>query len=124
MLDKEKLEHFFTTLDYEYEEAEDGVYVVNADHDDSTLLIISVIDNLMILRLKLAELPADADTEFYKMLLRKNMELAHGAVAVDKNDLVLIDTVEIDGIHADEIHASVMALEEGAQLVYKAVREG
>ncbi|MBD3401033.1 MAG: hypothetical protein GF399_11995 [Candidatus Coatesbacteria bacterium] len=123
-MDKHTIEHFFTTLDYDFNELEDHVWVINADHDDSTLLVISVVNSLMILRLKLAEVPADGDVDFYKQLLKLNMELLHGAVAIDAGDLVLVDTIELEGIHADEIHASVMALEEGAQLVYKTVKEG
>jgi len=123
-MDKHTIEHFFTTLDYDFNEIEDNVWVINADHDDSTLLIISLIDGMMVFRLKLAEVPSGGDVEFYKKLLELNMDLVHGAVAIDANEMVLVDTVELEGIHADEIHASVMALEEGAQLVYKTVREG
>ena len=61
---------------------------------------------------------------FFKKLLALNMKLDHGAVAIDGKDLVLVDSVEGAGIHADEIHASVMALENGAQMIYNAIRKG
>lgn len=121
-MDKEKLELFFTSLDYEYEEVEDGVYLVNADHDDSTLIVISLLDDQLDFRLKLAKVPDDADACFFRLLLEKNIELTYGAVAIDGEELILFNTIMLEGIHADEIHACVMALEEGAQLVYKAVQ--
>ena len=124
MLTPDKLEHYFSSLNYDYEQVTEGVWVVNADHDDSTKVVVSVADSLVLFRLKLAEVPPDADAAFFKRLLELNLELDHGAVAVDEGDLVLVDTVEAAGIHADEIHASVMALEEGAQMIYRAIRKG
>ncbi len=124
MLTPEKLEHYFLSLNYDYSEVTEGVWLVNADHDNSTNVVISLADSLMIFRLKLVEVPSDADAAFYKKLLGLNMKLDHGAIAIDADDLVLIDTVEVAGIHAEEIHASVMALENGAQMIYKAIQEG
>lgn len=123
MLTKEKLEGFFLDLNYGFSTPAEGIWVINADHDDSTVVVITMIENLIVFRLKLSKLPADADLAFYKMLLASNMELAHGAVAIDGEDLVLVDTVEVEGINADELHASVLALEEGAQLIYNKVKK-
>ncbi|MCX7021693.1 MAG: YbjN domain-containing protein [bacterium] len=124
MLTPTKLEHFFLNLNYDYNQVAEGVWVINADHDDSTNVVVSVAENLVLFRLKLAEVPADADVALFKKLLGLNMKLDHGAVAIDGNDLVLVDSVEGAGIHADEIHASVMALENGAQMIYDAIRKG
>jgi hypothetical protein len=124
MLTPEKLEHFFLNLNYDYNQVAEGVWVVNADHDDSTNVVVSVAEDLVLFRLKLAEVPSDADAAFYKKLLELNMKMDHGAVAIDGGDLVLVDTVEGAGIHAEEIHASVMALENGAQMIYNAIRKG
>ncbi|HUT99758.1 MAG TPA: YbjN domain-containing protein [bacterium] len=124
MLTPEKLEHFFLSLNYDYNQVAEGVWLVNADHDDSTNVVISVAENLVLFRLKLAEVPSGADAAFLKKLLALNMKLDHGAVAIDGGDLVLVDSVEGAGIHADEIHASVMALENGAQMIYNAIRKG
>jgi hypothetical protein len=124
MLTPEKLEHFFINLDYDYNQVTEGVWLVNADHDNSTNVVITMAEHLMIFRLKLAEVPSDADAAFFKKLLGLNMKLDHGAVAIDDGDLVLVDTVEVAGIHAEEVHASVMALENGAQMIYNTIRKG
>jgi hypothetical protein len=124
MLTPVKLEHFFLSLNYDYNQVAEGVWVVNADHDDSTNVVVSLAGDLVLFRLKLAEVPSGADAAFFKMLLELNLKLDHGAVAIDGGDLILLDTVEGAGIHADEVHASVMALENGAQMIYNAIKKG
>jgi hypothetical protein len=66
---------------------------------------------LVIVRCKVMNVPKENKEGFFEELLRLNaQDLLHGAYAIEGNDVILIDTLEIENLDRDEIVATLDAL--------------
>jgi hypothetical protein len=66
---------------------------------------------LVIIRVKVMNVPSSRREEFFEQILRYNVvDLVHGAYGIDGNDVILIDTLEYDSLKKEELEASLDAI--------------
>ena len=80
-------------------EPESGVELT-ADVESATLF----------LRAEVAEVPADVNPEFYKMLLHLNANTVHVAYGLEDQTLVIKGNLEIQNLDSNELEASIKSL--------------
>jgi len=79
---------------------------------------------LVILRVKVMELPARGREALYEKLLRLNAEeLVHGAYALEGDNVILIDTLEAASLDLEELRASCEAIGLALAEHYKVLGE-
>src|SRR5688572_30784037 len=69
---------------------------------------------LLILRAKVLEAPADdaQSGKLFRKLLELNAgDLVHGAYAIEANDIILTDTLELDSLAFADLQASVDSIQ-------------
>jgi hypothetical protein len=93
------------------EELGDGLWKVKTSEESE--VVVSYAPPVLILRVRVMELPADATrkAELFRQLLEYNAaDLVHGSYGVENNHVVLTDTLELENLDFSEFEASFDSL--------------
>ncbi len=115
MVTREDLESFLIRMDVEYEEVEEGMFLV-LTRNGGLPLVINYAPPLLVLRMKVMDLTEGAgNLELYRMLLELNAtDVVHGAYGLEDGEVVLSDTLELETLDFQEIQASVESIQLAA----------
>ena len=115
MVTREDLESFLIRLGAEYEELEEGMYLVRSRGDDLPI-VFHHSPPLLLLRMKVMDLSPDTGNEvLYRTLLELNAtDVVHGAYGLEDGELILSDTLELSTLDFEEVQASVESIQLAA----------
>ena len=116
MVTREDLESFLIRMDLEYEEVDEGMYLVRG-RNAGLPMVIHYADALLLIRMKLMDMPAAGDgrAELYRTLLELNAtDVVHGAYGIEDGELILSDTLELETLDLHELQASMESIELAA----------
>ena len=116
MVTREDLESFFIRMDLEYDEVDDGMFLVQGRNSGLTV-VVHHSDALLLIRMKVMDLPESMDDEvgFYRALLELNAtDVVHGAYGLEDGELILSDTLELETLDFHELRASTESIELAA----------
>ena len=116
MVTREDLESFFIRMDVEYEEVEQGMYLVRG-RNSGLPMVVHHADALLLIRMKVMDLPEMGDNalELYRTLLELNAsDIVHGAYGIEDAELILSDTLELETLDFLELQASMESMELAA----------
>ncbi len=124
MVTREDLESFLIRMDLEYEEVDEGMYLVRG-RNEGLPIVVHYSAPLLLIRMKLIDLPEDGEgsTELYRTLLTLNAsDVVHGAYGIEEGELILSDTLELETLDFHEIQASLESMELAASGHMKRIR--
>ena len=108
---RDKVEGYLVDLSYNYEELGENAWLIDDEDKGLRNLVVLLSEPLVVLRVKVMELPVEAKEEFYERLLRLNAEdMVHGAYALEGSNVILIDTLELESMDMEEFRASIEAI--------------
>jgi hypothetical protein len=116
MVTREDLESFLIRMDLDYEEVDEGMFLIRGKNSGLPM-VVHYADNLLLIRMKLLDMPVDGEdvTELYRMLLELNAtDLVHGAYGIEDGELILSDTLELETLDFLELQASMESIEIAA----------
>jgi len=116
MVTREDLESFLIRMDVEYEEVDEGMYLVRG-RNQGLPIVVHYSAPLLLIRMKLMDLPANGEgpRELYRTLLELNAsDVVHGAYGIEEGELILSDTLELETLDFHEIQASLESMELAA----------
>jgi hypothetical protein len=116
MVSREDLESFFIRMDVEYEEVEQGMYLVRG-RQSGFPTVVHHADNLLLIRMKVMDLPEmdEHALGLYRALLELNAtDIVHGAYGIEDSELILSDTLELETLDFLELQASMESMELAA----------
>jgi hypothetical protein len=110
MTTKEDLESYLIRMGVEYEELEDGMWLLKPE-DSAVHVVLNYTPPVVLLRLKVMELPVDAAEPsllaFYRRLLELNAsEILHGSYGIEENNIVISDALELEDLDFSELRSS------------------
>ena len=113
MVTREDLESFLIRMDLDYEEVEEGMFLVRGGNG---AVVVHHSEPVLLLRLNVMDLPTDGDlSELYKALLEWNAsDIVHGAYGIEEGEIILSDTLELQTLDYEEMQASVESLQFAA----------
>lgn len=107
----DKVRSYLVDLGISFEELGERTWLINDDEKGLKNLVVMVSEPVVILRIKVMELPAQRRCELFERLLRLNAEdLLHGAYALEDDGVILIDTLELESLDLEELRASLEAI--------------
>jgi hypothetical protein len=107
----DKIPSYLVGLGLSFEEIGEGTWLINDEEKGLGGLILLVSEPVLILRIKVMELPEERREELFERLLRLNAEdLLHGAYALENDSVILIDTLELASLDLEELRASMEAI--------------
>lgn len=111
MVTREDVVNFLNRMELDYEEVSDGMWLAYPnDEHGGTPLVISHSPPLLVLRLKVLDVPRDEKkcAELYKRLLSANVnELVHAAYGLEEDDVILTDSLQLENLDFNEFQATV-----------------
>jgi hypothetical protein len=114
MMTREDLESYLIRMEHDFEEVEECLWVIKSD-DDETAVVVNYTPPVVVLRLKVLDLPADADHtklgRFYRRLLELNAtDIVHGSYGIEAQEVVLSDAMELETLDFSELRNSYESL--------------
>ncbi|MBI4545960.1 MAG: hypothetical protein HY703_12240 [Gemmatimonadetes bacterium] len=114
MTKREDLESFFLRMGVEHEEVDDGMWVIPGP-DGAATVVVHYSPPVVLLRLKVMELPAVSDDArlagFYRRLLELNAtDIVHGSYGIEEGDVILSDALELEDLQFHEFRSSYESL--------------
>ena len=113
MVTREDVESFLLRMQVDFEEVEQGMWVLQGGSDGAPL-VVNYAPPLLVLRTKVLDTPSDQQRcgELYRRLLELNaMDLVHGAYGVEEGDVILSDALELENLDFNEFQASVDSMQ-------------
>ncbi len=119
MADIAKIEEYFEGMGFSYVKPKEDVWIGKIDKDDPNM-IIAYAPPVVILRMKLMEVPETEEKEkLFRLLLEINAtEMDHGAFGIEENNITLVDTLQVENLDMNELQASIDSLYLAASMAY------
>ncbi len=111
MIDREDIEGYFIRMGVEAEEVDENIWVLHSSDDDEPRAVATYAPPVMLLRMKVMDLPQDASDEQLAPLFRRLLELnasdlVHGSYGIEEGDVALSDALELETLDFVELRAS------------------
>ena len=115
MVTRDDLESFLIRMDLDYDEVDEGMFLVHSA-EDGPPAIVHHSPPLLLVRLKVTDLPEGNDLgELYRTLLVLNAtDMVHGAYGIEEGQLILSDTLQLETLDFPELQASLESLQMAA----------
>lgn len=117
MVSREDIESFLIRTGVDFEEIEDGIWLVfptpAEEQKGEPGIVINHLPPVVVFRTSLRTTPEDQDAQLrlYKRLLELNAtDLVHGAYGLEDGEVVLGDTLELENLDFTEFRASLESL--------------
>ena len=112
MVTRDDLESFLIRRDLDFEEVDEGMYLVQP-RNDGTPVVVHHTPPLLVARLKVMDVPEGRDlAELFETLLVWNAtDVVHGAYGIEEGDLVMTDTLELETLDFPELQASLESMQ-------------
>ena len=108
---RERIQSYLNDLGLAHEEVAPGTWLLTDEETGVRNLVVMLSEPLVILRVKVMEVPGSGREGLYEKLLRLNAEeLLHGAYALEGDHVILIDTLELERLDLEELRASLEAM--------------
>ena len=113
MVTREDLESFLIRMDVDYEEVDDGMYLLRS-RNGGPPIVAHHSPPLLLLRMKVMDLEKDeaSNAGLYRALLELNAtDVVHGAYGIEEGELILSDTLELETLDFHELQASIDSIQ-------------
>ena len=110
MMTREDLESYLIRMELDYQEIDDNLWVLKTG-EDSTPIVVNYSPPVVVLRLKVMDLPETGDdvrlAPLYRRLLELNAtDIVHGSYGIEAQEVVLSDALELETLDFAELRSS------------------
>jgi hypothetical protein len=112
MVTREDIESFILRLELEFEEVKPGMWVVESGSGGR--LAVHHSPPVLLLRMKVLDVPEDEErcAGLFRRLLELNAsDLVHGAYALEEDEVILTDTLQLDRLDFDAFQSSIDSIQ-------------
>jgi hypothetical protein len=106
---QEKVEAFVQHLGLSSEAIADHLWILRDTSRGLNHIVVIATNDLVIVRVKVMEIPEKERLPFFEDLLRLNLEMLHGAYALEDDSLIWMDTLEFPTMDVEEFQATLDA---------------
>ena len=116
MVTREDLESYLIRMELEYEEVDEGMFLIRG-RNSGLPLVVHHAEDLLLIRMKVMDMPegGNGELDLYRTLLELNAtDVVHGAYGIEDGELILSDTLELETLDFHELQASMESIELAA----------
>ena len=116
MLNKEDIESFLIRTEADFQEIEEGLWLVHASGEraaERAGIVVNHQPPVVVFRADIRDLPIDDEDQLqlYRRLLELNaVDIIHGAYGLEDGEVILSDTLELENLDFSEFRASLESL--------------
>lgn len=125
MVTQDDLESYLIRMDADFEEVDEGMFLVRADNEGAPI-VVHHSEPVLLIRMKVMDLSANSDTlcGLYEALLKLNAtDMVHGAYGIEEGELILSDTLQLGSLDFEELQASLESVQLAASAHLSRIRE-
>ena len=104
-----KIEGYLINLGLTFRDLGDNAWIIDDPENGLSNVVVFAQDSLVTIRTKIMDVPSERREEFFQKLLALNSEMIHGAYALEEDNVILIDTLELATMDLEEFQASLDA---------------
>jgi hypothetical protein len=110
MMTREDLESYLIRMELDFEEVEECLWVIKSG-DEGAPIVVNYAPPLVVLRMKVMDLPAISDdarlAPLYRRLLELNAtDIVHGSYGIETQEVILSDAMELQTLDFSELRSS------------------
>jgi len=114
MTTREDLESYLMRLGLDHDEIEPDMWLISAT-EDAPNIVVHYSPPVVVLRLKIMDLPPGTDDGRYNALYRRLLELnatdiVHGSYGIEAEEVLLSDALELESLDFNELRSSFESL--------------
>jgi hypothetical protein len=114
MMTREDLESYLIRMELDFDEVDESLWVIKPG-EGAAPLVLSYSPPVILLRMKVMDLPESGDdarlAHLYRRLLELNaMDIVHGSYGIEAQEVVLSDAMELDTLDFSELRSSYESL--------------
>ncbi|MGH7476118.1 MAG: hypothetical protein ACRELD_07500 [Longimicrobiales bacterium] len=114
MMTREDLEGFLMRMG-DIEEVDEAMWVVRDPQQAEAPVVVSYSPPVLLLRLKVMNLPGEAEDArlaplFRRLLTLNATDIVHGSYGIEGNDVILSDALELETLDFHELRSSYESL--------------
>lgn len=112
MVTREDVEGYLIRMELPFQELEDGLWVVG-NVQETAPVFVNYAPPLLVIRVAVMDAPTEEELRngLFRELLELNAtDLVHGAYALDGNEIVLSDTLQLGDLDFSELQASLESI--------------
>ena len=114
MMTRDDLESYLIRMELDYQEIADGLWVIKSG-ENTTPIVVNYSPPVVVLRLKVLDLPEVNDdvrlAALYRRLLELNAtDIVHGSYGIEAQEVVLSDALELENLDFVELRSSYESL--------------
>jgi hypothetical protein len=111
MVTQNDIEIYLDDSGYPFEKVDDSLWRVESPDNNVDNIILSYAEPIIMFRINLMKVPKNNREAFYERLLQLNAtEIPHGAFGIEDDNVVMIDTLQLENLNRNELQASVDSL--------------
>jgi len=105
---KEKVESYLVDLGLSYSEQGENIWTVYGEEKGLENFIVMVEYPLLVVRVNVMKAPENNRCALFEELLKLNAtDLVHGGYGLDGENVILLDTLEVESLDIEELQASI-----------------
>ncbi len=112
MLSREDLESFLIRMELEYEEVDEGMFLIRGENSGLPV-VVHYSENLLLIRMHVMDMPEENEgsVDLYRTLLELNAtDVVHGAYGIENGELILSDYLGLETLDFPELQASMESI--------------
>jgi hypothetical protein len=113
MVTREDVESFLLRMELDFEEIDDGMWVVRVGPNGAGL-VVNFSPPLLVFRAKVLNLPGDEQRrgKLFRRLLELNAtDMVHGAYAIEEGDVIVTEAMELENLDFNEFQATIDSIQ-------------
>jgi hypothetical protein len=118
MMTREDLESYLIRMELDFEEVEECLWVIKSGEEGAPI-VVNYAPPLVVLRMKVMDLPSPADDVRLAPLYRRMLELnatdiVHGSYGIETREVILSDAMELETLDFSELRSSYESISMAA----------
>lgn len=116
MVTQDDLESYLIRMDADFEEVDEGMFVVRTENEGAPI-VVHHSEPVLLIRMKVMDLAANSDalSGLYETLLKLNAtDMVHGAYGIEEGELIISDTLQLGSLDFEELQASLESVQLAA----------
>ena len=123
MVTQNDVEIYLDDCGFPFEAVSEGIWRVESPDNKVENIIVSYEEPILFMRVNLMPAPEKNRENFYERLLQLNAtEIPHGAFGLEGENVVVIDTLQVENLDRNELQASIDSLAFTVAQYYKELK--
>jgi hypothetical protein len=123
MITNAQIDGYLLETGRQFSSPEENMWIIHSE-DEAENIVVYRSPPVITFRVKLMDLPSNAQGELFKRLLEYNAtEMVVGAYGLEDESIVIVDTLQLENLDLNELQASIDGISMAVAMHYSVLRQ-